>query len=153
MWIIAVYLREELELQIRWCFKLFAGNWNLSNKHHLCEVQHQSSCCRNPFTWKPVFFLKRAEGMLFNECVNLRDCFLQLQPWNINSSEKSTVSVVHLYPVLYVCMYRVFAPFFPFLFWKHTDLWIALDFAGHRPSQIGAVIQEMHILVSQTTFI
>lgn len=58
MWIIAVYLREELELQSRWCFKLFVGNWNLSNKHHLCEVQHHSSCCRNPSTCKPVFFLK-----------------------------------------------------------------------------------------------
>lgn len=78
MWIIAaVYLREELELQIRWCFKLFAGNWNLSNKHHLCEFQHQNSRCRNPFTWKPVFFLKKAEGMLFNVCVNLWGCCLQ----------------------------------------------------------------------------
>lgn len=61
----------------------------ISNKHHLCEVQHQSSCCRKSFTLKPVFFLKGAEGMLFNAYVNPRDCCLRwvTAPWNWTSSE------------------------------------------------------------------
>lgn len=91
------YLKEELELEIRWCSKLFVGNWNFSNKYHTWGVPHQSFYFRKPFALKSLFFMKREVS--FNARVNPRDCC----PVKLNQLRNS--NVCFLYPVLHGLIY------------------------------------------------